>query len=179
MTDIQIVKKAVERGFTLRYSIKIKVELLEAELEEERKYLLDLCYVYLFETHPVGCSLLMDRINEQKAKMASLRKRIKIVQSLGDITKKPHKDKITDEDIELAMQADPSLILGQPVRKHGDEWIYHSPLRKDKKPSFSFNVKKGVWIDWGVGDGGSIINLVMILEGCNFTTAVIRLKKYS
>lgn len=179
MTDIQIIKKAVERGFTLRYSIGIKVELLGVKLNKERDRLHDLLQAWLTEKHPTGLSLLGEAIKDREAKIKSLENRIKWVKSLGDVTKHSKKKGITDYDIEMAMKAGPELLLGEPIRKAGNEWVYRSPFRIDKKPSLNFNIEKGLWIDRGTGEGGSIIDLVMRLEGCDFAEAVQKLNQYA
>jgi hypothetical protein len=179
MTDTQIIKKAVERGFTLRYSIGIKVELLEAKINEERNRLHDLLQTWLTEKHLTGLSLLDEAIKDREAKIKSLKNRIKRVKSLGDVTKPFKKEGITDYDIEMAMKASPEPLLGEPIRKCGNEWTYRSPFRIDKKPSLDFNIEKGLWIDRGTGEGGSIINLAMRLEGCDFTQAVQKLNQYA
>ena len=47
----------------------------------------------------------------------------------------------------------------QPVKKTGNEYIFHSPLRdNDNTPSFSVNDGLGCWYDHGNGKGGNIID---------------------
>jgi hypothetical protein len=179
MTDTQIIKKAVERGFTLRYSIGVKVELLEAKLNKERDRLHDLLQAWFTENHPTGLCLLDEAVKHQEAKIKSLEKRIRGVKTLGNVTKPSKKEGITDYDIEMAMRASPEPLLGEPIRKAGNEWVFRSPFRVDKKPSLDFNIEKGLWIDRGTGEGGSIIDLVMRLEGCDFAEAVQKLNQYA
>lgn len=50
--------------------------------------------------------------------------------------------------------------------------LYLSPLRKEHTPSFKVDYVQNLWYDFGLGVGGSIIDLVMRLERCNFTEAV-------
>jgi len=54
---------------------------------------------------------------------------------------------------------------------------YCSPLRKETKPSFHVNLSKNVWYDFGIGQGGSIIDLCMIIENADFKTALTVLEK--
>ena len=52
--------------------------------------------------------------------------------------------------------------------------LFHSPLREDRHPSFSVFYKDGAWkwIDYGTGEHGDGIDLVMQLRGLDFQTAV-------
>lgn len=49
---------------------------------------------------------------------------------------------------------------------------YRSPLREETKPSFHVNLSKNLWYDFGIGQGGSIIDLCILLETCDFKTAL-------
>jgi DNA primase len=53
---------------------------------------------------------------------------------------------------------------------------YKSPLRDELKPSFHLNLSKNVWYDFGIGQGGSIIDLCMLIESVDFKTALNVLK---
>lgn len=50
--------------------------------------------------------------------------------------------------------------------------LYFSPLRKEHTPSFKVDYVQNLWYDFGLGAGGSIIDLVMRLERCDFTQAL-------
>ena len=39
--------------------------------------------------------------------------------------------------------------------------MYHSPLRQDDTPSFKVDYGVNLWCDFGTGEGGSLIDLVM------------------
>lgn len=43
---------------------------------------------------------------------------------------------------------------------------YLAPYREDTKPSLKVDYNKNVWCDYGIGEGGSIIDLVMKIESC-------------
>ncbi|MCX6243689.1 MAG: toprim domain-containing protein [Bacteroidetes bacterium] len=59
-----------------------------------------------------------------------------------------------------------------PVRiKYGSAW-YLSPLRIENTASFKINVDKNLWFDFGSGEGGDIIGLVMKLYNVNVTKAI-------
>ena len=63
----------------------------------------------------------------------------------------------------------------KPVRKTPTYVMYHSPLREETHPSFKVDTEKNLWIDYGEGRGGSIIDLCMHLEGCTLSEAIRRL----
>ena len=56
-----------------------------------------------------------------------------------------------------------SKLGHEPVARRGAQLLYHSPLRDvdniDSKPSFSVNVEKGVFNDFGTDDKGTIFDL--------------------
>lgn len=55
--------------------------------------------------------------------------------------------------------------------------MFLSPLRKERSPSFSVRYDKGLWYDFGLGEGGTLLQLVMRLEGCGMAEAIRRLRK--
>ena len=61
------------------------------------------------------------------------------------------------------------------VRKTPTYAIYRSPLREETQPSFKVDTEKNLWIDYGEGRGGSIIDLCMRMEGCTLSEAIRRL----
>mgnify|MGYP000992723986 CR=1 FL=1 len=63
----------------------------------------------------------------------------------------------------------------RPVRKTPAYAMYRSPLREETHPSFKVDTEKNLWIDYGEGRGGSIIDLCMHLEGCTLSEAIRRL----
>ena len=60
----------------------------------------------------------------------------------------------------------------KPVRKTPTYVMYHSPLREEMHPSFKVDTEKNLWIDYGEGRGGSIIDLCMRMEGCTLSEAI-------
>jgi len=61
-------------------------------------------------------------------------------------------------------------------KKPGVSW-FTSPLRPgDREPSFKVDESKNLWHDFGTGAGGSIIDLVMVYHGYNFSQAVAHLE---
>ena len=63
----------------------------------------------------------------------------------------------------------------KPVRKTAAYAMYCSPLRAETHPSFKVDTEKNLWIDYGEGRGGSIIDLCMRMEGCTLSEAIRRL----
>lgn len=54
--------------------------------------------------------------------------------------------------------------------------MYLSPLREERTPSFKVNYQKDLWYDFGIGEGGTLLTLVMRLERCDSREAVRRLQ---
>ena len=63
----------------------------------------------------------------------------------------------------------------KPVRKTLTYAMYRSPLRAETYPSFKVDTEKNLWIDYGEGRGGSIIDLCMRMEGYTLSEAIRRL----
>jgi len=66
-----------------------------------------------------------------------------------------------------------------PVKNSGNYGLYYSPYREDNKASFKVDYDKNLWIDYGTGEGGSIIDLVMKMENCSFHEAANKLENNS
>lgn len=67
-----------------------------------------------------------------------------------------------------------------PVRNRNYYGMYLSPLRTgDRTPSFKVDYNKNLWMDFGLGKGGSIIDLVMKLDNLSFKEALERLNEYN
>ena len=60
----------------------------------------------------------------------------------------------------------------RPTKDNPRYGLYLSPLRKEHTPSFKVDYVQNLWYDFGLGEGGSIIDLVMRLERCDFVQAV-------
>jgi hypothetical protein len=55
--------------------------------------------------------------------------------------------------------------------------MYHCPFRNDNNASFKVDYNKNVWHDFGINEGGTMIDLVMKMENCSFHEAVSKLEK--
>ena len=65
----------------------------------------------------------------------------------------------------------------QPVTEKGSYGMYRSPLREDNTPSFKVDYNANLWCDYGTGEGGTLIDLVMKQNGCNAYGAICRLEQ--
>ena len=59
-----------------------------------------------------------------------------------------------------------------PTKDNPHYGFYLSPFRKECTPSFKVDYTQNLWYDFGLGEGGSIIDLVIRLEGCDFAQAI-------
>ena len=55
--------------------------------------------------------------------------------------------------------------------------MYHSPFRQDDTPSLKVDYGVNLWCDFGTGEGGSLIDLVMKQHSCNAYGAISRLEQ--
>jgi len=58
-----------------------------------------------------------------------------------------------------------------PKKDYGYYGMYHCPYREEQNASFKVDYRKNVWHDFGTGEGGSIIDLVMKMGNCSFYEA--------
>lgn len=54
-----------------------------------------------------------------------------------------------------------------PTKDNPRYGLYLSPLREEHTPSFKVDYEQNLWYDFGLGEGGSIIDLVMRMELCD------------
>ncbi|WP_418665049.1 toprim domain-containing protein, partial [Alistipes putredinis] len=50
--------------------------------------------------------------------------------------------------------------------------MYLSPLREERTPSFKVDYVQNLWYDFGLGEGGTLLTLVMRLERCDSREAI-------
>lgn len=48
----------------------------------------------------------------------------------------------------------------------GAVW-YKSPFRKESEPSFKVSLSKNVWFDFGIGEGGTVLDLIKKIDNCD------------
>lgn len=61
----------------------------------------------------------------------------------------------------------------QPKHIKGTDYWYISPYREEKTPSFKVNNELNVWYDYGTGQGGNIIDLIMRMYNLNSVSKVL------
>ena len=81
----------------------------------------------------------------------------------------PYSNRISIRDF-LAQQG----IL--PKYERNGYGMYLSPLREERTPSFKVDYVRNLWYDFGLGEGGTLLTLVMRLERCDSREAVRRLQ---
>jgi DNA primase len=65
-----------------------------------------------------------------------------------------------------------------PVRDRGYYGMYRSPFREDHNASMKVDYNKNLWIDYGTGEGGTMIDLVMRINSCSLNDAITELNQY-
>ena len=64
------------------------------------------------------------------------------------------------------------------VKERGYYGMYHSPFREDRTASFKVDYENNRWRDFGTGENGSLIDLVMKIENCTNGHAMQLLEQY-
>jgi len=64
-----------------------------------------------------------------------------------------------------------------PVKDRGYYGMYHSPFREDHNASLKVEYNMNIWYDFGTGEGGSLIDLVMKMNNSTFYQASTMLEK--
>ncbi|MDD4199586.1 MAG: toprim domain-containing protein [Paludibacter sp.] len=59
-----------------------------------------------------------------------------------------------------------------PSKEYSGYGMYKSPFRDEHHPSFKVDYKANLWYDFGSGEGGSIIDLVMKMQDCTLSQAM-------
>ena len=65
----------------------------------------------------------------------------------------------------------------EPVKRYYGYALYHAPYREDPDASMKVDCRQNLWHDYGTSQGGSIIDLVMRMQGCNAYEAMAHLAK--
>ena len=55
----------------------------------------------------------------------------------------------------------------EPHRIRGNDFWYHSPLRQERVPSFKVNRRMNRWYDFGLGQGGNLIDFAILHQDCS------------
>lgn len=65
----------------------------------------------------------------------------------------------------------------ESVKTSGNSCWYHSPIREERTPSFRVNKRENYWYDYGIAEGGDLVELVKRMH--NLTTVSDALKELS
>ena len=63
----------------------------------------------------------------------------------------------------------------EPAKRYNGYALYHAPYRKDPNASLKVDFRQNLWHDYGTNQGGSIIDLVMKMQGCSAYEAMAHL----
>lgn len=58
-----------------------------------------------------------------------------------------------------------------PIKTTKKEAWFLSPLRSETQASFNVSLNKNLWYDFGLGEGGNVIDLVMAIQKCSLKEA--------
>lgn len=113
-------------------------------------------------------SFVSEQIRENEEKIRSTRRRI-------DFLSRPHAD-CKNMDIAVAKQIPIDSLF--EVLPNG--FFINNPLREERSPSNSFhlNRQKNIWCDYGTGEHGDILDLIMKINKCDLKTAYNIIVKY-
>lgn len=86
--------------------------------------------------------------------------------------------KIPSEKLDLiSSRISAADVIGRYVqlKVRGRKAIGLCPFHGERTPSFSVDMERGLWYCFGCGEGGSVYNFLMRIEGLNFPQAVKKL----
>ena len=63
----------------------------------------------------------------------------------------------------------------EPAKHYNGYALYHAPYREDPNASLKVDFQQNLWHDYGINQGGSIIDLVMKMRGCSAYEAIAHL----
>ena len=63
----------------------------------------------------------------------------------------------------------------EPAKRYNGYALYHAPYREDPNASLKVDFRQNLWHDYGTSQGGSIIDLVMRMQGCSAYEAMAHL----
>lgn len=71
------------------------------------------------------------------------------------------------------------LIGCKPQSENEYTAMFLAPYRSDSKPSLSINKTTNLWFDHSLGKGGSIIDLLSMIDNCSIADAISKLERES
>jgi hypothetical protein len=85
------------------------------------------------------------------------------------------KGKLSENDIEAARAVPIADIIGEPVRRSGKDYLCLCPMHDDHSPSLHVYTEQNRAWCYSCNDGGDSIKFYMLINGCDFKTAVMEL----
>jgi hypothetical protein len=153
--------KAKLFGLTDENAKQTRLSGLHSQIQDFETRIQTALKLWWSEANPVGQEILEDKVltphfkvlNDFKTELENWSKPIK-----------QYNAQQTPLDWSKASLYPCTDLLGNPSKKMGKEWVYKAPHRDDKNPSFSVNVDKNIWHDWGSGEGGNVFDLYILLN---------------
>ena len=99
-----------------------------------------------------------------------------VVRQIRNVAKHENMNKTNIENLKATPIADYLRTYGHDVAGRKNIVAF---WRGDNNPSVSIDHNKNVWYDHGTGEGGSVLDLVMRVEGCSFSEACRKLEDSS
>lgn len=84
------------------------------------------------------------------------------------------KNRVALDDIKAAALAQIETLAARLLpqgRRIGNWWVSRCPWRDDRRPSLHLSLTTSYYRDYGAADAGTILDLVMRLDGCDLATA--------
>jgi hypothetical protein len=81
-----------------------------------------------------------------------------------------------DEAKQMDMVTYLSQLGLKPVKITGSDHWYHSPLRNEKSASFKINTRLNRWYDFGLGQGGNLVDFGVLFFRCSVVEFLQRLE---
>ncbi len=66
-----------------------------------------------------------------------------------------------------------------PMKEKGSYGMYQSPFRLDTDPSLKVDYNLNLFFDFGLGKGGTLIDLAMLINNCSCSEAIKLIENYS
>ena len=99
-----------------------------------------------------------------------------VVRQIRNVAKHENMNTTNIENLKTLPIADYLHHIGINVPQRGN---ICATWRGDSNPSVSINTTKNIWYDHGTGEGGSVLDLVMRVENCDFNEACRKVENFS
>jgi len=119
-----------------------------------------------------GCQVIADKIEKKKKERASLFYKL---DELHGYHKPKHKSNVDLDAIKAIPIAD--IMPSGPIRKAPNRLYYKAPWRNEALASLVVYINQNRWHDFGESCGGSVIDLYMKLNDCDFKQAIKELSE--